>query len=163
MQTDVDTEAIEIELPEPAETFHIDSDEKVNWLVKKIVGTYVVEERARRWSELELRRAARERDWLFRRFGTELEAWLQDRLKAERGRRKSIALPGGTVGYRTDPPRLHVIDEMQLLRWCKRELPDAIKVSETILKTAVADHIRTTGEVVAGCELAGGAQRLYVK
>ena len=53
--------------------------------------------------------------------------------------------------------------EVQLLRWCKRELPDAIKVSESILKAAVADHIRTTGEVVEGCELAGGAQRLYVK
>ncbi len=73
MSTDTDAEDIQVVLPEPADRFHIDSDEKANWLVKKIVGTYAVEERASAWSEMEKRRACREREFFFRRFGAELE------------------------------------------------------------------------------------------
>jgi hypothetical protein len=163
MSTDIGDEDLQIALPEPADRFHIDSDEKANWLVKKIVGTYVIEERAQQWSEKEKRRACREREFFLHRFGAELEAWLQQKLQEENGRRKSVAPPAGLVGYRTEPSRLQVIDEAKLLDWCRRVLPDAVKVSETVLRSAVADHVRTTGECPDGAELAGGGQRFYVK
>ncbi len=163
MSTDIGDEDLQVILPEPADGFHIDNDEKANWLVKKIVGTYVMEERAQQWSEKEKRRACREREFFFRRFGNELEQWLQQKLQAENGRRKSIALPAGVVGYRTESARMQIIDEAKLLDWCRRALPDAVKVSETVLRSAVADHIRATGEVPGGAELGGGGQRFYVK
>ncbi len=163
MSTDTDAEDIHVVQTEPADGFHIDSDEKANWLVKKIVGTYVMEERAQQWSEKEKRRACREREFFFRRFGNELEAWLRQKLQSENGRRKSIALPAGVVGYRTEPARLQVMDEAKLLDWCRRVLPDAVKVSETVLRSAVSDHIRATGEVPGGAEVGGGRERFYVK
>lgn len=163
MSTDTDDEDIPVVLPEPADRFHIDSDEKANWLVKKIVGTFVMEERAQQWSEKEKRRACREREFFFRRFGAELEAWLQQKLQEESGRRKSVALPAGVVGYRTEPARLQITDERKLLNWCRRVLPHAVKVSETVLRSAVADHIRTTGECPDGAQLGGGQDRFFVK
>lgn len=100
---------------------------------------------------------------LLPRVWAELEEWLQQKLQAERGRRKSIALPAGDVGYRTEPARLQIIDEVKLLEWCRRVLPGSVKVSETVLRSAVADYIRATGECPDGAELGGGGQRFYVK
>jgi phage host-nuclease inhibitor protein Gam len=76
--------------------------------------------------------------------------------------RKSVTLPAGCVGYRRAPASLAVHDETSLLRWCKENLSDAVRVQETVLRSVVLDHVRATGEVANGAELVGGDERFFV-
>src|SRR5688572_26051871 len=80
--------------------FVIDSAERANWLLRKIVECRAYGQRAREFAEREQRRAAREEKRLLWRFGRQLEAWAAGEIAKSGGRLKSVALPAGTLSYR---------------------------------------------------------------
>ena len=145
------------------EGFRVHDEATANWLVRKIVEARAYAERVQAWAALELRRAEREERFFLERYGPQLEAWARERLAESRGRRKSLRLPAGAVGFRTAPPHLSVTDEALLIRWCKANLPLAVVVKEQIARTTVKQHIQGTGDCPQGAAVIPGGERLYVK
>src|SRR4051812_37176542 len=100
-------------MPPPVpEGFHVHDAGTASWVVRKVVEARRYADRVRAWAAAELRRAEREEQFIFMRFGAELEDWCRRELRT--AKRKSIALPGGVVGFRTTPPSLLIRDERDL-------------------------------------------------
>src|SRR5206468_4077872 len=115
------------------------------------------------WWEAETRRSERREQFLWHRFGAELADWTRRQLQAQYGSRRSLHLPSGVVGFRTEPTRIVVADEPKLIAWCRQHLPSAVKVVESVLKSEISAHIKSSGECPDGAELAGGGEKFYVK
>lgn len=94
------------------------------------------------------------------RYGRQLEHWAREQIA--NGRRKSVPLPAGIVGYRTEPVRLEVTDEEKLIKWCRHTLPRALTTQTFVAKSSVRDHIDETGECPDGADICGRGQRFYV-
>lgn len=168
--------------------FHIDDEANASWAVRKIVEVRAHAERVKRWAERELRRSERDEEWLLRRFGPELEAWLRAELRRRGGRRRSVALPDGTLGLRQQPPKLEIVEEPTALAWCERHLPHAMRVcvesegmtalelarwqrqheedarlKRQVLREPLTRHVAESGELPDGCALRPAEDRFYVK
>ena len=152
----------EQELPPSApESFAVHDASSANWLVRKIVEARAYAEHVKQWAAMEVRRAEREERFFLERFGAQLEAWARPQISDSR--RKSLKLPAGTVGFRTEPVHLEVKDETKLMAWCQHNLPDAIRVQTQVLKSLVNDHVEKTGECPDGADLTGGGERFFVR
>jgi hypothetical protein len=151
------------ESPQVPEAFCVCDAASAAWVVRKVVEARAYGNRVRQWAARELRRAEREEGFFLYRYGQQLEQWARRQLQAENGRRKSINLPPGTVGFRTEPPRLEVTDEEALLRWCKASLPSAVATAERVLRSVVTEQIRNTGVLPEGAEVAGGGEKFFVR
>ena len=170
------------------ERFVIDDAPKASWVVRKIVEARKYGERVQQWCERELRRAEQEEEWLLRRFGAELEAWTKGELERVGGRRRSLNLPGGTIGFRLQPARVEVVDEQAVLTWCRSQLPIALKVTveandehglellrwhgqhaqesrlrQYVLREALNRHVHETGEVPDGAGVRPAADQFYMR
>jgi phage host-nuclease inhibitor protein Gam len=145
------------------EALRVCDEASANWVVRRIAEARKYAEHVEAWAATELRRAEREERFLLERFGPQLEAWARERLAEGRTRGKSIRLPAGTIGFRATPPHLAVTDEPTLLRWCKSHLPLAIRVREHVLKNALQEHVRSTGECPQGAEFVAGGERFFVR
>ena len=152
-------EAIERQVDD---AFHVHDAASANWVVRKIIESRTYAARVKAWAELEQRRAQREEDFLLRRFGGELEAWARQQVAEQHDGRRSVSLPAGSVGFRTEPRRLAITDDNRLIAWCRANLPCAIRVIESVPKTPLMEHIKLTGEVPDGAELHGGGERFCV-
>lgn len=157
------TNGVEAEpLPDVREGFHVQDAKTANWVIRRMVECRRYRESVEHWAAAEIKRAQREEAFFLGRFGAELEAWARQEIAKQRGR-KSVKLPAGTVGFRTEPTRLQVKDEPALLAWCRVNLPKAVQTSERVLKRCVAEHLERTGECPHGAEIAGAAQRFLIK
>ena len=146
---------------EPPESFAVNDAASANWLVRKIIEARAYAKHVKAWADAEVRRAEQEEAFFLHRYGHQLETWARQQI-AE-GRRRSVKLPAGTVGFRTDPPKLDVMDEERLVGWCRKALPAALRVETHVLKSLVKDHVAQTGECPDGAAVGGGGQRFYVK
>lgn len=146
---------------DPPEAFAIEDAASANWLVRKITEARAYARHVKEWAQAEVLRAEREEQFFLHRYGHQLEAWARQQIA--QSRRKCVKLPGGTVGFRSEPPKLDVRDEQRLIVWCQRSLPDALRVETHVLKSLIKDHVRATGECPDGAEIVGGGQRFYVK
>jgi hypothetical protein len=158
-----DPSVAEDERPPVPEAFAVRDAATANWLVRKVVEARAYARRVAAWAECEVRRAQRDEQRLLGRYGGQLEDWVRRRLKEENGRRKSVSLPAGTVGFRAEPPRLVVHDEKELLRWCRAHLPSAVATVERVLRGTVREHVAATGELPQGAEVAHGGEKFFVK
>ncbi len=131
---------------EPA-LFEINSPERANWLVRKIVECRAYGARARDFAEREQRRAAREEKRLLWRFGRELEAWAASVIARSGGRPRSVSLPAGTLSYRRVGPRVVVDDAAAVLKWAREHGPEVIVTTERVSKQALAELMKATGVV----------------
>ena len=145
------------------EAFRVCDEASANWVVRRITEARKYAQHVEAWAAAELRRAEREERFFLERYGPQLEAWARARLAEGKARGKSIRLPAGTIGFRATPPHLAVTDEPALLRWCKSHLPLAIRVREHVLKNALQEHVRSTGECPQGAEFVAGGERFFVR
>lgn len=144
--------------------FCIDSQERANWLVRKIVAARDYSERVRTWSEQEQRRAAREEQTLMFLFGRQIETWARAEIGKSNGRRKSMNLPAGSIGFRTLAPRLVIDDESVVLDWAKRNLPDAVVVTEKLSRSVIKEHAEKVGEIPdSGVHNEAASERFYIR
>jgi hypothetical protein len=149
--------------PQVPDKFRVADEDSANWLIKKIVEARQYTARVKAWADREVRRAERDEDFFLSRFGPQLQAWATLQVEALGGRRKSINLPAGSVGYRTCPAKLVVEDEEQVLRWAKAMCPAAVVTVMTISKTVLNDHFAATGELADGVRHESKTERFYVK
>ncbi len=130
-----------------------------SWVVRKIVEARARQQRIKDWAQAELKAAQREEKFFLERFGDELEAWTAE----NNGGKKTLRLPDGTLGFRQKRAIIQIQDEDRVLDWCRDHLPEAVKISEYILKTPLNEHLKETGELPPGCDLDAGGDEFYVR
>ncbi len=146
-------------LPPDKHNFVIRDASDASWVVRKIVEARARQQHIKDWAQAELAAAAREEKFFLERFGAELEAWTAE----NNGGRKTLRLPDGTLGFRSKRPIIQIQDEDRVLDWCRDNLPEAVKVRESVLKTPLNEHLKETGELPPGCDLDAGGDEFYVR
>ena len=160
------TELLLADLPPTGhnQTFVIDNEDRANWLIRKIVELRAYHERVAAWAAREQSRAFHDEEWLMRRFGPELRAWAAVQIAAFKGRRKSINLPAGTVGFRHSAARLIVDHDSDVIAWAKTNCPDAITTVEKLSRAALKEHFEQTGELPScGAHIDPESEDFYVR
>ena len=168
LDEEIDVDALVADAPvehrQPSRrTFSIEDQVSANWLVKKVVAARQYAAQVKIWAELELRRSAREEQSLMFLFGRQIEGWTRSEIKRLGGRKKSIALPGGTVAIRTVQQSLRIDDEMSVIEWAKANCPTAITVSTKLSKTTIADHFKSTGELPSGTHIEPESETFLIR
>ena len=172
--------------PWTPEGFHVHDDATANWLVRKIRECRAYAARVTAWAAAETRRAQSEEQFHLERYGRQLEQWAATRL--EGGKRRSIPLPAGTIGFRQHPPSLLLNDQKALFEWLAVNLPAAIRSTVEVtgaeaaalaswldaghcpgarvtchaIRGVLRDHVRDTGDCPPGVQVASGTA-FYVK
>ena len=155
-------EAVEV-YDVPAQ-FQIDSEDAANWLVKKIVAARAYAKHCDEWCEREKARARREEEFFWWRYGQQLREWASVRIREFNGRRKSVCLPAGTVGFRHEGPKLIVEDEQAVIAWARTNNADVVSVVERLSKSALNDLVERTGEMPdRGVRVEPEREAFYVK
>ena len=170
-------------------SFRVADEASANWVVRKVRECRDYAQGVAAWAAAEVRRAEAEERWLLERFGSQLEEWARRRLAegATHGRTRSVSLPAGVVGFRSEPPRLVVVDEAKVLGWCRSNLPAAVRaiaeaegeaatrlagwkaqypqarLSESFSKSALNAHVAASGELPDGAQVVPPGERFYVK
>lgn len=149
---------------ESSSEFRICDEKSANWLVRKVVEARAYRKRVRRWAEREIRQAAEDEKRLLFRYGTQLQAWASDEIRKLRGRRKSVGLPGGRVGYRTAGPKLVIEDVVAVVRWAKTACPEAIILEQRLDKATLNAHLLNSGEIPDhGAHLEPEREQFFIK
>jgi hypothetical protein len=168
-------------------TFRVGDAASANWVVRKIRQARGYAEHVSAWAAAEALRARREEEFLWRRFGRELRDWTFGQVATLGGRRRSIALPAGVVGFRQGPPAVRVTDEAALLDWARRDAPAVLKltvevggaeaaklrswlasecpsarIDEQVIRTALRERVEETGECPPGADVSSEV-KFYVK
>lgn len=163
MPTETDSEDPSTIVSVPDEGFHIHDAASANWALRLIVAERDYQARTAAWYEAETRRSQRREEWLMYRFAGQLERWTRGELAKQYGKRRSVRLPAGVLGIKSQPTKVVVVDDRALIAWCSAELPDAIKTVQHILKSEVAAHVQASGEIPPGAEIAGGGEKFFIK
>lgn len=109
-----------------AQVMHALDEHTASRIVRRINELRWYAGRVEEWAGAEIRKAQMQEERLMQRFRPQLEAWARQRLG--QGRRRSIALPGGTLGFRRQPVRPVLVDQQEVLSWCRGHLPEALRL-----------------------------------
>ena len=145
--------------------FCVADESSANWVIRRIVSARQYSERVRDWAEREQQRAAREERTLMFLFGAQLERWAREEIAARfRGRKKSLALPAGLVGYRSVAAKFVIDDEQAILAWAREHCEHAIIVVEKLIKSEIDAYITRTGAVPdSGLHVESAQERFYLR
>jgi hypothetical protein len=156
------------ELSTRDETFVIDTQEKATWAARKI---------------LQAQTRIAERENLAKTYKARIDLWLDDACKPDSEtidnlssfldpylhqelenikRRKSIKLLGATIGFRTLPRKVDIINPEQAIDFCETHHPDAVIVKKDLSRSELR-KLAESGTLIPGVVLDGGTERLYVK
>ncbi|MGN6726123.1 MAG: hypothetical protein ACTHLZ_09410 [Tepidisphaeraceae bacterium] len=170
-----------------SDQFSISDESSANWIVRRIVEARAYARRVETWAAIEIQRSTSDERRFLHRFGPQLETWLRQEITAHHLRRKSIALPAGQLGLRKAPNRLDVIDPNQATTWARQNLPASVRitvsasgeeaialrawcesnainaiVNESVSKTDLNHHLRSSGELPDGVLCSGGYEQLII-
>ena len=133
-------------------TFQVDSLAKALWVTRKLQAIRRKEAEAQAEAQAQI---ALITDWLrgvtdecaqeASYFEGLLAPWVLSQIADTK--KKSVKLPGATLGYRSGGKSL-VYDEAALLPWAKAHKPELVRVKEEIAKTALNQAVLTDGEVL---------------
>ena len=131
----------------------------VNWVLGKIADARARAARIRENAELMARAEERKAEALEWKFGPALQTFLRAELAG--GKKKSVRLLHGVLGYRTKPAGVSVTDDAAALAWAREFLPEAVAVR--LDKKALADALLTNGESVDFATLNPAEETFYIK
>ena len=110
-------------------------------------------------AEMMARECERRAEALEWKYGANLQTWLRAELTG--GKRRSVRLLHGVLGYRTKPAGVSVTDPAAALAWATENLPAAAVL--TLDKKALADALLTTGEALDFARLNHAEEVFYIK
>ena len=160
----VEGDTTHFDVPDPPDNAFCVTDElAANWVVRRIIAARAYADHVKQWAEGELRRAEREEQFFWMRFGPQLKNWTANELSRQKTKRKSVKLPAGMLGFKNLAPKLVVLNDVIVLNWARKELPEAIKVTETVSKTSLNEHFEKTGEIPNGVQVEPAKEQFYVR
>lgn len=142
------------EAPAPVEDgFRIDSDDKVEWALRKIGAWDAEHARVKAHSESILKRITSEKESFLARFQVDLEEYT--RQKIEGGKRRSYETVYGTLAFRKVPSTLAISDPDAALAWARENAPTAVRETLSIKEYSEQAKLalQQTGEVLPGVEV----------
>ena len=139
----IDTLIADAPAPDTAAFVPTDA-EGVDWVLGKMADARARAARIRENAELMARAEERKAEALEWKYGAALQSWL--RAELEGGKKKSVRLYHGVVGYRTKPAGVTVTDPAAALSWAQENLPAAVTL--TLDKKALAEALLATGEAL---------------
>lgn len=179
-----------MEVPELAtqETFRANSHERVAWVLRKIAEQDERIRDVKDWAKKEEAQAIRVKEWFTERFKPDLIKYVQD---TAGGNKKSVRLPGGTIGFRKTPLKLDIEDEEALKSWAVKNARESVrysvevssrssveevleqleamagdkgeyKVKESVRKEVINKHFKETGEVPEGTVVVEPEDRFFI-
>ncbi|HEX6938604.1 MAG TPA: host-nuclease inhibitor Gam family protein [Longimicrobiales bacterium] len=140
------------------------------WFDRRLAALAAIEAEMRRNEEVAQRRIEMIRAWMeeqnaaLQRRADFLRSLLEQAARAYPypGKAKSRKLPHGTFGSRTVPPKLEIEDEMAALAFAKAQVPDAVRVRESVLVSELKTWWQSTGILPDGCREVPAEERFYV-
>ncbi len=144
---------------ETPEVFTPDTESKADWLLGKIADARARAARVRENAERIARAHEAEADGLEFRFGPGLQAFTQRELSG--GKRKSLRLLNGVLGYRTRAASVSVTNPTAALEYARLNYPAA--VVETLDRKALSAALLETGEAVDWAFFQPEEQVFYIK
>ena len=144
---------------EAEDAFTPDTADKADWVLGKIADHRARAARIRENMELMAREQDQAAAFLEWKFGPALQAFT--RAQTENGKKKSVRLPNGVLGYRTKPASVTIGDVQAATAWAKVNLPAAVVT--TIDKKAVTDALKETGEAVPFAAFTPSEEVFYIK
>jgi len=145
---------------EQDDPFHITDYKKCDWVIKKITAVDDEIDRLEEQHRRRVKQLENEKTFFQERFGTELEAWTRTNLD---GRKKSIDMPHGRIGFRKSRESIEIVDKEANLDWAKENCPDALREKEWTIKTPQIKLMKETGEMPDGTALKPAKDRFFVK
>jgi hypothetical protein len=150
------------------EPFRVDDERKAAWACSRILAARRRIARRRELAEVYQTRIL---DWLTKANDPDessaafleatLRPWVEETL-ATVGRSRSIRLPGAKVGFRKKPDRVELLDQDQILAFCREHQLEGIEVIKTeVSKTELKRHL-VEGAQIPGAELVTGNDELTV-
>jgi len=153
---------VEEDRPEVPQAFCVEDEKSANWVVLKITQCRAYRDRVDAWAAREKARAQRDEDFFLRFFGRQLEGWTSEQVQKLNGRRKSICVPAGTLGFRRQQDKIVIDNEKSLIVWAKKHVPAAIEIVEKLHKTPINEYFAQTGEIPPDCHLEQGYDKFYI-
>ena len=150
-------------LPNSKLSFQVNDRESAEWVVGKMLDLDAREARLKAGYEAARREIERERAFFERRFGDDLRNVTLREILSEGGRKKSVKLLNGTVGFRSTPEKVEVTDSEVAMEWALKNAEQAVVVKETrsLSKSQLLAHLKENGEMPDGCEYVEPAQKFY--
>ncbi len=131
----------------------------VDWVLGKMADARARASRIRENAERMARAEERNAEHLEWKFGAALQAYV--RAELEGGKKKSIRLFHGQLGFRTKPAGVCLTNSAAALAWAKEHLPAA--VAEKLDKAALAEKLLETGEAPDFAQLVPAEDVFYIK
>lgn len=157
------------EITELPERFAIDSEDRANWLLRKLANLNAERERIKAQSAAMIKRLDTEYNSLSDRFLPELEAWSRERIEQAGGKRKSLPLFQGTVAFRKVPQGLKITDRWAATLYAQQNQyefshnPLTVDVDSYIYAKQADDHFKATGELLPGMEITPERESFSIK
>lgn len=142
----------------PTDAFAPDTAEKVDGVLGKVADARARAARIRENAEKMARACDAEAEGLEWRFGPALQAFARRELT---GKKKSLRLFHGVIGYRTRPAGVSFTDPAAALAHAKAFLPAA--VTETLDRKSLAAALLETGEAVDFAAFTPAEDMFYIK
>jgi len=152
----LENEAFQPEGATEASPFVPDTADKVDWVLSKVADHRARAARIRENADKMAREADAEAESLLFLFGPALQDFARRELT---GKKKSIRLYHGVLGYRTKPAAVIITNEPEARAWAEANCPTALRVDSRIL----AARLLETGEVIDGAQLVPAEEVFYVK
>ena len=131
----------------------------VEWVLGKIADARARAARIRENADRMARAEERQAEALEWRYGGALQHFLRGQI--EGGKRKSIRLFNGALGYRTKPAGVCVTDPAAALAWAQENLPAAVTLH--LDKKALSDRLTATGEALPFAALQPSEEVFYIR
>jgi hypothetical protein len=142
--------------------FHIDSEERACWLLRKLANLEAERARVKAQAAQIVAQLDSEEKSLRDRFEAEACAWARAELeRRHKGRRKSLVLLQGTLAFRLVPATLRVDDLAAALNTAVTV--GAVKVDADAYRRHALDTLKATGEILPGCVHQGEREHFSVR
>lgn len=107
---------------------------------------------------------AKSRAWFEETYLPKLEAEARLMLDKQKGKKKSVDLLIGKIGFHAQPDKWEwPEDETELIEWCRKNCPMAIKVKESVSHTELKHYFEATGDLPPGCTVHTVEDKFYAK
>ncbi|MBV9851039.1 MAG: host-nuclease inhibitor Gam family protein [Armatimonadetes bacterium] len=141
------------------EVFVPDTRPKADWVLGKIADARARAARIREHAERMAAECEREAEHWQWKYGPALQDFARRELA--NGRKKSLTLYNGVIGFRTRPAGVAVTDDAAALSWARENAPAA--VVERLDRRALGEALTQSGEVVPFAQFTPSEEVFYIK